>query len=77
MMNIKESKFKAIVKPNSGENKIEGFDSNRKAYIISIRAKPEDNKANIEIIKFLSKLLKKRVSIASGFRSKEKIIKAE
>ena len=74
-MDIKESKFRIIVKPNSRENKIGGFDSNRKAYIISIRAKPEGNKANIEIIKFLSKLLKKRVGIASGFKSKEKIIK--
>ncbi|MBI2655056.1 DUF167 domain-containing protein [Candidatus Woesearchaeota archaeon] len=76
-MEIKEAKFKVIVKPGSRENKIEGFDSNRKAYIISIRAKPEDNKANIEIVKFLSKRLKKKVRIASGFRSKEKFIKAE
>lgn len=76
-MDIKEPKFKIVVKPSSKENKIGGFDSNRKAYILSIKAKPEGNKANIEIVKFLSKLLKKRVSIASGFKSREKIIKAE
>lgn len=75
-MDIKESKFKLVVKPNSKENKIEGFDKERSAYIIRIKAKPEDNKANIELIKFLSKSLKKRVRIVSGLKSKEKIIKA-
>lgn len=73
-MEIKEAKFKAIVKPNSRENKLQGFDSSRKAYIISIRAKPEGNRANIELVKFLSKLLKKKSRICSGLRSKEKII---
>ena len=73
-MGIKEPKFKIIAKPGSRENKIEGFDSGRKAYIVSVRAKPEDNKANIEIIRFLSKLLKKKIRIASGLKSKEKII---
>ena len=41
---------------------------------IQIKAKPEDNKANIELIKFLSKSLKKKVRIVSGFKSKEKIV---
>lgn len=73
-MEIKESKFKILVKPNARENKIEGFDKVRNAYIISIKARPEYNKANIEIIKFLSKRMKKKVRIASGFRSREKIM---
>ena len=76
-MYIKESKFKIIVKTKAKENKIEGFDINKNAYIISIKAKPEDNKANFEIIKFLSKQLKKKVRIASGLKFKEKIIEAE
>lgn len=73
-MNIQGSKFKIITKPNSKENKVEGFDKERNAYRISIKAKPENNKANIEIIKFLSKVLKRRVKIVSGLKSKEKII---
>jgi len=73
-MNIKSRKFKIIAKPNSKENKIGGFDQDRNAYRVSIKAKPEDNKANIDIIRFLSKSLKKRVKIASGLKSKEKII---
>lgn len=73
-MNGKSNKFKIIVKPNSKETKIEDFDKNSNTYRISVKAKPEDNKANIEIIKFFSKLLKKRVRIANGLKSKDKII---
>jgi len=73
-MNIKSNKFKIIVKPNSHKNKIMGFDENKKAYKIDIKAKPEDNKANIELIKFLSKALGNKVRIKSGLKSKEKII---
>ena len=73
-MDIKEGKFKIIVKANSRENKINGYDREKNACRISIAAKPQDNKANIEIIKFLSRLLKKRVRIISGMKSKEKIV---
>ena len=68
------NKFKVIVKPNSKENKIIEFNKDSNTYKIQIKAKPEDNKANIELIKFLSKELKKKIRIASGFRSKEKIV---
>ena len=73
-MNIRESKFKIIVKPNSKENEIECFDKERNAYRIAIKAKPQDNKANIEVIKFLSKSLKKKLRIVSGLKSREKMI---
>ena len=43
-MQIKQSKFKVIIKPNSSKNKIIGFDANKKAYKINIKAKAEDNK---------------------------------
>ena len=68
------NKFKVIVKPNSKENKIIDFNKDSNTYKIQIKAKPEDNKANIELIKFLSKELKKKVRITSGFKSKEKIV---
>ena len=74
MMQINSSKFKIIVKTNAQKNRIIDFDKERNAYWVSIRAKPEDNKANTEIIKFLSKLLKKKAKIASGLKSREKII---
>ncbi|MBI2660279.1 DUF167 domain-containing protein [Candidatus Woesearchaeota archaeon] len=73
-MGIQGKRFKLIVKPNSRENRIESFDNERNAYRVNIKAKPEGNKANIEIIKFLSKLLKKKVRIAAGLKSREKLI---
>jgi len=44
------------------------------AYRLNIKASPEKGEANKEIVKFLSKLLKKQVRIVSGLKSKEKII---
>ena len=73
-MSTQSNKFKVIVKPNSRENKIIEFNKDSNTYKIQIKAKPEDNKANIELIKFLSKSLKKKVRIFSGLKSREKIV---
>ena len=74
---IKEDSFKIIVKPNSSKNEILGYDDAKKGYRVNIKAKAEDNKANIEVIKFLSRLLGKRVRIVRGLKGKEKLIRAE
>ena len=71
---VKNDRLKIIVKPNSKENKILSYDENKQALRVSIEAPAEDNKANIEVIKFFSKLLKKKVTIRSGLKSKEKLI---
>jgi len=76
-MEIKEKIFKIIVKPNASKNEVLGYDDVRKAYLVSIKAKPEQNKANIEIIKFFSKVFKKKVKIIKGLKGKEKTIKVE
>lgn len=68
------SKFKIIVKTKSSKNDVLGFDEGKNAYRVNIKAKAEDNEANKEIIKFLSKTIGKRILIKSGLRSKEKII---
>jgi len=75
MEEIKESTIRVILKPNSPKNRIIKFDSERNAYRIEIKAPAQDNKANIELIKFLSRSLKKNVKIIKGFKSKEKLIK--
>ena len=72
---IQESTFKVYVKTNSQKNEFKGFDEAKNAYRISIKAPAQDNLANIELIKFLSKELKKQVRIIQGFKSKEKIIR--
>ncbi len=73
-MQITKSKFKIIVKTKSNSNKLVGFDKEKQAYLLNIKAVPEKGQANKEIIGFLSRLLKKQVRVVKGLRSKEKII---
>ena len=64
---------KVIVKPNSKKSEILSCEDS--VYKVAVKAPAEDNKANIELVRFLSKKLGKRVSIKSGFKSKKKILK--
>jgi uncharacterized protein (TIGR00251 family) len=66
--------FKIIVKTNAKQNKVKAFDVNRNAFLVDIKAKARNNEANKEIVKFFSRLLKKRVRILLGLKSKEKVI---
>ncbi len=72
---IKNNSLKILVKPNAKKNEILGYDENRKALKVAIAAHAEKGKANMEVIKFFSKLLRKPVKIKSGLTSKEKLIK--
>jgi uncharacterized protein (TIGR00251 family) len=74
---IKNSYLKILVKPNSPKTEIIRWNEDKKALRVNVHAKPEDNEANIEVVKFFSKLLKKKVVIKSGLRSKEKLLKIE
>jgi len=74
---IKNNTLKVLIKPNSSENKLLGFDANRKALRIAIKAVPEKGKANQELVKFLSKLLKRKVKITKGLKSREKFLRIE
>ncbi|MBI1970231.1 YggU family protein [Candidatus Woesearchaeota archaeon] len=63
-----------LVKPNARRSEILGWYESRKALRIAVAAPPEKDKANKELINFLSKLLKKKVQITHGAKSREKII---
>ena len=67
-------KIKILVKPNAKKDEILGFDEKKQAYKVAIAAPPEDNKANIAVIKFFTRLTKKKVTIISGLTSKQKIL---
>jgi len=73
-MNANElnGKVNILVKPNSSKNEITSMDSN--ILKVNIKAPAEDNKANVEVIKFFSRLTKKKVRIVSGLKSKKKLI---
>ena len=66
---------KVLVKANSSASRLVGFDSCRGAYRVDIKAKAEDNKANIELIRFFSRLTGRKVRILKGMHSREKILK--
>jgi uncharacterized protein (TIGR00251 family) len=60
------------VRPNAAENAILAQEGT--SWTVAIAAPPDGNKANLELIKFLSKKMKKRVKIRSGFRNRVKIL---
>jgi uncharacterized protein len=67
-------RISVTVKPNSRLDKIEKTEN---GYNIHVRAAPIENKANIAVIKLLSKYFdipKSRIAIISGLKSKRKII---
>lgn len=66
------ARLQVKVKPNARESRI--LSDQGGVLTVSIAAPPEDNKANLALIKFLSKKLKKQVRIVSGFGSKTKIL---
>ena len=72
---IKNNRVKIIVKPNSSKTEIIKWDSERDALRVSVGAAPEKDKANKEVVKFFSKLMKKKVEIASGGGSREKVLR--
>ena len=43
-------------------------------YIVELNAKPKNNEANLELIKFLSRKFKKRLRIIRGFKSRVKLL---
>jgi uncharacterized protein (TIGR00251 family) len=67
-----DGKIKVKIRPNSLKNEITGFEDN--VLFVNISKPAVDNKANKELIKFLSKTLKKKVRIKSGFTGREKVI---
>jgi len=71
---ISNNTLKISVKPNSSKTEIVNLDENNKIIKVNIKAPADKNKANLEIIKFFSKLLKKKVIIKKGLKSREKTL---
>lgn len=67
--------LKISVKTNSPKAEIKGFDEVKGAVKVNIRAPPIEGRANAEVIRLFSKLLKKKVEIKTGKSSKEKLLR--
>jgi uncharacterized protein (TIGR00251 family) len=63
-----------VVKTNAKKNEILGYDKKLNAYKVNVKAAPENNKANLEIIKLFSKQYKTSAKIVKGLKSKKKVI---
>ncbi|MBI2549723.1 DUF167 domain-containing protein [Candidatus Woesearchaeota archaeon] len=63
-----------VVKPNSSKNDIACYDSEKKAWIIKIKAAAEKDKANIELLNFLRKATGVRFAIKNGIHSRKKTL---
>ena len=72
---IHNNKLKILVKPNSKKNEILGYENN--IVKVAIKEPADKNKANKEVIKFFSKLLKRKLRIKSGLTSREKVLEIE
>ena len=72
---IQKNRLKIIVKPNSSKTEIIKWDDERCALRVAVGAPPEKDKANKEVVKFFSKLLKKKVEIVRGRSSREKVLR--
>jgi uncharacterized protein (TIGR00251 family) len=68
-------KLKIEVKANANKTGITGFDKEKNALKVNVKAQPQKGKANAEIIRLFSKLTKKKVEIISGAASKTKILR--
>ena len=65
-------RLKIKVQPNSGRQEIQQISKDK--YKVFLKKSPENNKANEELIKLLSKHLHSKVNIIKGFTSKRKLI---
>jgi uncharacterized protein len=72
---IQNNRLSVIVKPNSRKTELLGFNDEKNAFKIAISEPAENNKANKELIRFISKLLKRKVLIEKGEKSMEKILR--
>ena len=74
---VVNGKLNITVKTNSPKTEITGYDDSKKALKVNVHAQPEKGKANAEIIKFFTKLIKKKVEIVSGKTSKTKVLRIQ
>ena len=66
--------IKVKVKANAKKSEIKKEDD---FYIVSVKSPAHDNKANIEVVRLLTKYFKKRVRMIKGLKSKEKLLSLE
>lgn len=72
---LKEGSVSVLAKPNAKKTEVIGFDVERQAWRIAIAAPAEDDAANVELVRFLSKIAKRPVKILLGLTSRKKVVR--
>ena len=68
-------KIKIKVNPNSKKQEIKKISED--SYIVYLKQKAENNKANIELMNMFKKHLKQNIKIIKGLKSRNKIIEVD
>lgn len=71
---FEKSSVKILVKTNAKKTLIKKYDEKLDLYYVDVSEIPENNKANIEIIKYFSRLTKKKVKIIKGLKNNKKTL---
>ncbi|MAG38540.1 YggU family protein [Candidatus Woesearchaeota archaeon] len=71
---ICDSLLKIRVNPNSNKTEVKVYDEVRNVLVVNIASPAENNKANMDVIRFFSKLTKKKVRIKNGLKSRNKTL---
>jgi uncharacterized protein (TIGR00251 family) len=66
-----------LVKTNAKKTRIIKYDEQFNLYFVEVSEVPENNKANIKIINYFSKITKKKVKIIKGLKNNKKTLKFE
>jgi uncharacterized protein len=72
---VRDGLLRVVVKPNSHKTEVLGWDPVRNALVVRLRSRPQDGKANAELVKLVSKELGARAAIKSGSSSREKVLR--
>jgi len=65
-------KIEVSVKPNSGKSEVEKISEN--SFKVFLKSAPENNKANLELLKLMKKYFKKDVCFLRGLSSRKKFL---
>jgi len=71
---LSQGSLKIIVKTGTAKTEIVSLDEEKQALRVNVNSPPQDNRANLDIIKYFSKHLKRKVTIKMGQKSKEKLL---
>lgn len=70
---IEDGTLNVVVRPNAPRTEIAG--QIRGMVKVNVNAPPEKSRANYELVKYLNRLLRRRVKIVSGLGSRQKKLK--